>query len=93
MKTLLSMAATVLFGVYASVAVAGDPEKGGKVFKKCKACHAVGDGAKNKVGPQLNNIVGNAAGAVEGYKYSKALAAQADAGLIWDEAALSEFLK
>ena len=57
MKTLLSMAATVLFGMYASTAVAGDPEKGEKVFKKCKACHAVGDGAKNKVGPQLNNIV------------------------------------
>ena len=93
MKTLLSMAATVLFGMYASTAVAGDPEKGAKVFKKCKACHAVGDGAKNKVGPQLNNIVGNAAGAIEGYKYSKALAAQADAGLIWDETALSEFLK
>jgi cytochrome c len=48
MKTLLSMAATVLFGVYASVAVADDPEKGGKVFKKCKACHAVGDGAKKQ---------------------------------------------
>lgn len=48
MKTLLSMAATVLFGVYACVAVAGDPEKGGKVFKKCKACHAVGDGAKKQ---------------------------------------------
>ena len=93
MKTLLSMAATVLFGVYASAAVAGDPEKGVKVFKKCKACHAVGDGAKNKVGPQLNKIVGAAAGVVEGYKYSKALAAQSDAGLIWDEAALSEFLK
>ena len=48
MKTLLSMAATILFGVYASTAVAGDPEKGAKVFKKCKACHAVGDGAKNQ---------------------------------------------
>jgi cytochrome c len=93
MKTLLSLTATVLFGICASAAAAGDPEKGAKVFKKCKACHAVGDGAKNKVGPQLNNIVGNAAGTVEDYKYSKALAAQADGGLIWDEAALLEFLK
>ena len=49
MKTLLSTAATVLFGVYASTAVAGDPERGEKVFKKCKACHAVGDGAKIKL--------------------------------------------
>jgi cytochrome c len=93
MKLLLSLAATVLLGICASTAVAADPEKGAKVFKKCKACHAVGDGAKNKVGPQLNNIVGSPAGTVEGYKYSKALAAQADAGLIWGQAELSEFLK
>ena len=87
MKTLLSLAATTLFGVCASTAVAGDPEKGAMVFKKCKACHAVGDGAKNKVGPQLNNIVGNAAGAVGGYKYSKARGAQGEAGRSGKEAA------
>jgi len=93
MKTTLSLAAIVIFSVCASTAVAGDAEKGAKVFKKCKACHAIGDGAKNKVGPHLNNIFDGAAGAVEGYKYSKALTAQADTGLVWDKTALSEFLK
>ena len=36
----------------------GDAAEGEKVFRKCKACHAVGEGAENKVGPQLNGIVG-----------------------------------
>jgi cytochrome c len=73
-----------------------DPEliaAGEKVFKKCKACHQVGEGAKNKTGPILNGIVGKAAGEVEGFKYSKALKAQADDGLVWTEEALTEFLK
>ena len=67
-------------------------EAGAKVFKKCKACHQVGEGAKNKVGPQLNGIVGASIGAVEGFKYSKALKAKADEGAKWDETALRGFL-
>ncbi|AXI48179.1 cytochrome c family protein [Sulfitobacter sp. SK012] len=70
----------------------GNPDKGKKLFSKCKACHMVGEKAKNRVGPELNGIVGASAGAVEGFKYSKALTAQAEAGLVWDEASLSEFL-
>ena len=78
------------FGVLSSgVAQAGDAVKGEKVFKKCKACHYV-DTAKNKTGPHLVNIIGRAAGSVEGYKYSKAMAAS---GLVWDEATLTEYLR
>ena len=72
-----------------------DPElvaKGEKTFKKCKACHQVGDGAQNKTGPTLNGIVGAAAGAVDGFKYSKVLKAAADGGLVWSEAELGAFL-
>ncbi|MEX0368933.1 MAG: c-type cytochrome [Ruegeria sp.] len=72
-----------------------DPElvaKGEKTFKKCKACHQVGDGAKNKTGPTLNGIVGAAAGQVHGFKYSKVMKAAAEDGLIWDETALTAFL-
>ncbi|MCL4171144.1 UNVERIFIED_CONTAM: hypothetical protein GTU68_066519, partial [Idotea baltica] len=78
------------------VVAALDPElvaKGAKVFKKCKACHQVGEGAKNKTGPILNGIVDKPAGAVEGFKYSKALKAMAEKGLVWDEDSLAEFLK
>ncbi|MCL4166900.1 UNVERIFIED_CONTAM: hypothetical protein GTU68_061948 [Idotea baltica] len=76
-------------------AAAIDPElikAGAKVFKKCKACHQVGEGAKNRSGPILTGIVDHAAGVVEKYKYSKALKKQAEAGLIWDEANLDAFL-
>ena len=72
-----------------------DPElvaKGEKTFKKCKACHQVGEGAKSKTGPILNGIVGAPAGHEEGFRYSKAMKAAAEGGLVWDEAELAAFL-
>lgn len=78
------------------VAPAADPaliEAGEKVYKKCKSCHQVGDGAKNRVGPQLNGIVGGAAGAVEGFKYSNPMAEKAAGGLTWTEENLHAFLE
>lgn len=66
--------------------------EGEKTFKKCKACHQVGEGAKNKTGPTLNGIVGHAAGAVDGFKYSKPMLAAAEGGLVWTEAELAAFL-
>ncbi|WP_281968781.1 c-type cytochrome [Roseovarius nanhaiticus] len=76
-------------------AAAPDPElvaAGEKVFRQCKACHQIGDGAKNRVGPILTGIVGQPAGVVDGFRYSKALQAMADDGLVWDEASLEAFL-
>lgn len=65
---------------------------GEKVFKKCKACHQVGEGAKNRSGPQLNGVVGRAAGVVDGFKYSKALSKAAEDGLVWSEDNLAAFM-
>ena len=76
-------------GLMSVTASAQDLDAGKKVFNKCKACHAVGEGAKNKVGPQLNGIVGAEAAKVEGFKYSKAMI---ESGVVWDEATLSEYL-
>lgn len=70
----------------------GDAAKGEKVFNKCKACHAVGEGAKNKVGPTLNGVVGATAGQVADYKYSNAMIEAGAGGLVWDEDTLSAFL-
>lgn len=73
-----------------------DPElvkAGEKVFKKCKACHQVGENASNKVGPVLNGVVGANLGAIADFKYSKALKAKAEEGAVWDDAALSAFLE
>lgn len=66
--------------------------KGSKVFKKCKACHKVGDKAKNGTGPMLNGVFKAAGGQVEKFKYSKALTTAAEGGLIWDDANLRAFL-
>lgn len=76
-------------------AVALDAElvkNGEKVFKKCKACHQVGDGAKNKTGPVLNGIVGSNVGAVDGFRYSKAMKGLAETGAVWSEDELAKFL-
>ncbi|WP_118133506.1 cytochrome c family protein [Oceanicella sp. SM1341] len=71
----------------------GDPAKGEKVFRKCQACHAVGEGATNKVGPELNGIVGRAAGALEDFKYSSAMEEAAAGGLVWTPEHIAEFLE
>ena len=69
---------------------AQDVAAGETVFKKCIACHAVGEGAQNKVGPVLNGIIGRPAGSLPDFKYS---AAMQDSGLTWDEATLASYLK
>jgi len=81
--------------VVAVTPVALDAElvaKGAKTFKKCKACHQVGEGAKNRTGPILTGIVGAPAGQVDGFKYSRVMAAAAEAGLVWTVEELSAFL-
>ncbi len=65
---------------------------GERVFKKCKACHQVGEGAKNRSGPQLNGVFGRVMGSVDGFKYSNGFKAAAEDGRVWDEAAMAEFL-
>lgn len=74
---------------------AQDPElvaAGEKVFNKCKSCHMVGDGAKNRSGPHLNGVVGRGFGAVDGFRYSKVIQTAAEDGRVWDDAALHNFL-
>ena len=59
----------------AALMAMGDIAHGEKVFKKCAACHSIVKGGKNAIGPALYNVVGRKVGIIEGYKYSKALAA------------------
>ena len=59
----------------ATLMAMGDIAHGEKVFKKCAACHSIVKGGKNAIGPALYNVVGRKVGAIEDYKYSKALAA------------------
>ncbi|MBY5987483.1 c-type cytochrome [Roseovarius atlanticus] len=79
----------------ADAAAAPDPElvaAGEKVFRKCKACHMVGEGAKNRVGPVLNGVMGATMGGHDDFKYSGVFEEAAAEGRVWDEAAMAEFL-
>jgi len=95
MKNILAaFAAISLLAVSPAIAGSdGDAVKGKKDYKKCAACHAVGEGAKAKVGPQLNNIFGKTIGTQEGYKYSKAMIAKGEEGAVWDDETMAAFLK
>lgn len=79
----------------AAVEASGDDgliKDGEKVFKKCKACHKVGEGAKNGSGPHLNDLMGRTMGSVDGFKYSNVFVSAMEDGRVWDDAALAEFL-
>jgi cytochrome c len=61
-----------------------------EAVKKCMACHQVGEGAQNGIGPVLNGVVGRPVGTYPGYNYS---AATKNAGLVWDEPTLARYLR
>ena len=69
---------------------AGHSDAGATVFKKCMACHQVGERAQNGIGPVLNGVVGRRAGTYPGYIYS---AATKSSGLIWDDETLARYLR
>lgn len=73
-------------------AVAQDAAKGEAVFKRCRACHAIGPAAQNKAGPLLTGVVGRKAGSVAGFNYSEAMRKAASGGLVWTEDKLAQFL-
>jgi cytochrome c len=82
--------ALAFFALVPNAAGAADPKAGEAVFRKCQACHAVGEGAQTKLGPVLNGLVGRKAGTYEGYSYTDA---NKNSNLVWDEATLTKYLK
>jgi cytochrome c len=85
----LVLSAALLLGGLGHVQ-AQDAASGEKVFAQCRACHQVGENAKNAVGPVLNGLFGRKAGTVEGYAYSPA---NKNSGLTWDEATFRDYIK
>jgi cytochrome c2 len=81
------------FSVTPQLVNAQDAAAGEKAFVRCTACHSVGEGAANRMGPQLNGIVGKQAGTQEGYNYSSATTAAGEAGMTWTPENLASFLK
>jgi cytochrome c len=88
MRSFVLSAALLLVGL--GHAQAQDAAAGEKVFAQCRACHQVGENAKNAVGPVLNGLFGRKAGTVEGYNYSPA---NKNSGLTWDEATFREYIQ
>lgn len=89
-RGILAIAAVLLAGIPVS---AQDASKGEAVFKRCRACHAIGPAAKNKAGPVLTGVVGRKAATVAGFNYSDAMKEAGAAGLVWTEDKLAQFLE
>ncbi len=82
--------AIVALASSAGAAVAGDIAAGEKTFKKCIACHNIGETAKNSIGPIQNGLKGRKSGTVPGYSYSDA---NKNSGIVWDEGTFKEYIK
>jgi cytochrome c len=89
-KLTLSALVILAASAAASAALAQDVAAGKTSFNKCLACHAIGEGAKNKVGPELNGLNGRKSGTVPGYSYSDA---NKNSGITWNEAEFKEYIK
>jgi cytochrome c len=86
----LSTLIVIASAAVSSAGLAQDVAAGKTSFNKCLACHAVGEGAKNKVGPVLNGLPGRKSGTVEGYSYTEA---NKNSGITWDEASFKDYIK
>ncbi|CUT11996.1 Cytochrome c2 [Bradyrhizobium sp.] len=91
MTKLIFGALTILTAIAtAPAAMAQDAAAGKSSFNKCLACHAIGEGAKNKVGPELNGLDGRKSGTAPDYNYSDA---NKNSGITWNEAQFKEYIK
>ena len=80
----------VLVACGATPAMAQDVAAGEQSFRKCAACHQVGDSARNTIGPMLNGLSGRRSGTIENFSYSDA---NKSAAITWDEAAFVDYIK
>lgn len=91
MKT-VTLACAAIFVLAVPAFADGDAALGAKVFNKCKTCHENEKGV-NRVGPTLKGVIGRKTAAVEGFKYSEAMAKKGAEGQIWDEANFASYIK
>ena len=69
--------------------VAADRDNGARQVQICKACHSLGPGGPNMLGPALYGFFGREAGSNEEFDYSPALRA---ATFVWTPRALEAWL-
>src|SRR5689334_11220811 len=86
----LLAAVVIVVAATTQVAHAQDVAAGEQSFKKCFPCHSIGEGAKNKVGPELNGLDGRHSGTAPEYNYSDA---NKNSGITWNEETFKEYIK
>lgn len=89
----LFLALLALASITAPAFAQGDAAAGETIFKRCAGCHAVGEGARNKMGPELNAVLGRIAGSLPDFNYSSAMKDAGAAGLVWTAEELHAFLE
>jgi cytochrome c len=89
-KLSLSVLIVIASSAAASAALAQDAAAGKTSFNKCLPCHSVGEGAKNKVGPELNGIDGRKSGTAPDYNYSDA---NKNSGITWNKDQFLDYIK
>ena len=89
LTALVIIATSATSGALAQDAAKGDPAAGKTSFNKCLACHSIGEGAKNKVGPELNGLDGRKSGTAPDYSYSDA---NKNSGITWGKDVFLEYI-
>jgi cytochrome c len=89
-KLTLSALAVIASSAATTAALAQDVAAGKTSFNKCMVCHSIGEGAKNKIGPELNGLDGRKSGTAPDYNYSDA---NKNSGIIWNEAQFKEYIR
>ncbi len=82
--------AAAFLAASAGTVLAQDVEKGQRSFNKCLPCHAIGPGAQNKIGPELNGLDGRHSGSVPNFSYSDA---NKNSGIVWNEEKFKQYIK
>ncbi len=85
-----SIIAAALLAVSSVPSIAQDAQKGRLVFNICLVCHAIGFGAQNKIGPELNGLDGRKAGTVANFDYSDA---NKNSGIVWNQETFEDYIK
>jgi cytochrome c len=91
LKVLITISAVMLFSAEALAEIRIIPIDS-KSFRKCVSCHTIEEGGKNKMGPNLWNIMNRGIGQMENYKYSKKFSAWASVNPMWTPSLMDEWL-
>jgi cytochrome c len=88
--TVIAITISAAVAISADTALAQDAQKGQMVFNVCLACHSIGPGAQNKIGPELNGLDGRHSGSAPGFDYSDA---NKNSGIVWNEATFKKYIQ